>query len=492
MTNKDSKQVILDLTAIEGNPKVHTAKDFIDNPTEEKQKMAESLARAVEMINNNTQLRETFDKTVDSLKQLATEYTKTSNVYKSFLIDSAKNNPEFYYKIIEQVIDNTLDKIEQEETSPIEFNDFTECINFFNDMLTNELTIAKDYNLDFNHIATILRHSFNRLGIESTQLTAELLLSRLEAEEEAKHKFNLHLHMFGEEPELKLLEQNFKKPDKYMQEITLLGNKIFNPKTSPEDLQQAEIKIVGNKPYYTLVDINIYDNVTTSNNLAPTDWSVFNAVISITRLNNVFTSKQVAMFLTYGDIDYKGTLSKQKIGNVTRSIEKMRTTTIDIDWTDHAKLCNRLNEGESFKSGGYMLPVETFEFKSRGQKVKGYRLIKHNPPLLDYAESVGQINNVDASLLNVPINLDENKTIARDYLIRLIGGMKNPKSKLSHTIKYDTVLEHAGMTTDNRTQRKRNIDAIEHMLDDFKSKGFIKGYKVNKQGNSKYSITIQP
>lgn len=301
-----------------------------------------------------------------------------------------------------------------------------------------------------------------------------------------------------------LPKYDFVYPTDFQQNLTKTSSTLFSSKNSLENLRQIAIDVAPNKKgltttYNVNVDLSAPELKGTEN-ITEYDKSVHNMAVSIGKVNEhgFFTAKQVATALLYGDNPSNSNPSKQQIGAVTKSIEKLALIRVTIDWTEHIRLNNKgdIPEGASFKVTDYMLPVRKYTATIGGQKVEGYQFIDRDnyTPLHQYATSVGQIGQHPVKMLNIPINLDQQKIVIRDFLLEEIAHIKN-RTNWNNTISVDRLLEVAGESsqTIDRTKKKRLLKAVKDMLDYWKKKGYIKGYKekkANTTGKPIQSFTI--
>jgi len=301
-----------------------------------------------------------------------------------------------------------------------------------------------------------------------------------------------------------LPKYDFVYPTDFQQNLTKASSTLFSSKNSLENLRQIAIDVAPNKKgltttYNVNVDLSAPELKGTEN-ITEYDKSVHNMAVSIGKVNEhgFFTAKQVATALLYGDNPSNSNPSKQQIGAVTKSIEKLALIRVTIDWTEHIRLNNKgdMPEGASFKVTDYMLPVRKYTATIGGQKVEGYQFIDRDnyTPLHQYATSVGQIGQHPVKMLNIPINLDQQKIVIRDFLLEEIAHIKN-RTNWNNTISVDRLLEVAGESsqTIDRTKKKRLLKAVKDMLDYWKKKGYIKGYKekkANTTGKPIQSFTI--
>jgi hypothetical protein len=301
-----------------------------------------------------------------------------------------------------------------------------------------------------------------------------------------------------------LPKYDFVYPTDFQQNLTKASSTLFSSKNSLENLRQIAIDVSPNKKGLTTTH-NVNVDLTApelkgTENVTEYDKSVHNMAVSIGKVNEhgFFTAKQVATALLYGDNPSNSNPSKQQIGAVTKSIEKLALIRVTIDWTEHIRLNNKgdIPEGASFKVTDYMLPVRKYTATIGGQKVEGYQFIDRDnyTPLHQYATSVGQIGQHPVKMLNIPINLDQQKIVIRDFLLEEIAHIKN-RTNWNNTISVDRLLEVAGESsqTIDRTKKRRLLKAVKDMLDYWKKKGYIKGYKekkANTTGKPIQSFTI--
>lgn len=314
-----------------------------------------------------------------------------------------------------------------------------------------------------------------------------------------------------EETELpEFYKYDFVYPTTLQQNLTKANTEIFDHKNSIEALKQGSIDVTPNNKkgivsYYVTIDLSAPELKGTEN-ITEYDKSVHNMAVSIGRANEhgFFTAKQVATALLYGDNPSNSNPSKQQIGAVTKSIEKLALIRLTIDWTEHIKLNNKINpkgnlpeDASNFQVTDYMLPVRRYTATIHGQKVEGYEFIdkKHYTPLNHYATSVRQIGQHPVKMLNIPINLDQTKIVIRDYLLEEISHIKK-REGWNKTISVDKLLEVAGedSQTIKKEKRKKLLDAVEEMLTYWKKEDYIKGYtknRANTTGKPLRSYTIE-
>lgn len=260
-----------------------------------------------------------------------------------------------------------------------------------------------------------------------------------------------------------------------------------------------------------------------SKNITQYDATVMDAVYSL-YLNGCgrFSPEMVARMIT-GNL--KGRISPQKIGSVTRSLNKLRHIDITIDLTDeYIKRGGHVEEGERVTKTSYLLPLEVYHAvipdngktirTKKGIKCKmedgaeetidiiaGYEFIKR-PALYSYAEQTGEIEQFPTALLAAPeiTDTDENTTL-KWYLIRRIGALKKAKNKsiCKDIIYYDQENQQGAFSDlwydpelySNWKSKKSKIHAtIIKILDGYKKEKYIDGYNVIKDKKSIVGVEI--
>ena len=320
-----------------------------------------------------------------------------------------------------------------------------------------------------------------------------------------------------EEPELpELPKYDFVYPEEFQQNLTKATNRIFDSSIPLSDLKQRAIDVSPRKggltTYAVYVDLSAPE-LKGVENVTEFDKSIHNMAVSIGKANThgFFTARELATALIHGDNPNNNRVSAQQIGAVTKSIEKQRHIDITIDWTEHIKLNNKGNipeDAKEFKVKDYMLPVREYTATIGGKTLHGYQFLDTEKltPLYQYARSVGQLGQHPVKVLNLPINLDQQKIVIRDFLLEEIAHIKNPKSGRNHTISVDRLLTIAGENSQTITKEKRKklLDAVEKMLtywatEEKDKKGnitkeaYIKGFTKNRaetKGKPLQSFTI--
>lgn len=305
------------------------------------------------------------------------------------------------------------------------------------------------------------------------------------------------------------------RPEHINNSLTKLNNAIFKSAiileekiegvqadVTPEDI--AKRTDIENKQYSVLAYLEDDKNIKGLENLTEYDGCVHDAIISIIKANKsfVFSARQVAQFILYGT-DIVNRASPDQVDEVIKSIRKMRTQQITIDYTQHAEL-NRLDPGLSCEITNYLLPLKEITLNYNGEKAKAYTLLD-TPPLYYYADAVKQISGLPAGLLDIKSTKtrkykgSKENTVIKFYLIKTLAQIKNIKNseRWKRTRNIDKIIEAVGIDLTNykkpRDKRKEIIKTITNILDSWKEDGYIKGYEINTGQRKRIeSITINP
>lgn len=266
-------------------------------------------------------------------------------------------------------------------------------------------------------------------------------------------------------------------------------NFLFDGKTDFTEETGVRVGTVKKKP--VIVNLKAYvavDETILPAGLTPYDGEVFNGICSILATGqNIMTSAMI-----YEAFAGKRTTSPQALGHVTRSAHKIESVTNELDWTEHAKMVGLPLDGKQdyVKTRENMLLMRTITACINGQEVTAFQVLAE-PILYTYAKMVGQIVTVDKALLDLNINNTDESIVIKNYLLRRIELMMNPRNNIkSNIIKFDTIVTECGLEG-NRTQIKRYRDRfIFPILDSLKAKQYIKGYTVIKEGRRLDGIAI--
>ena len=225
--------------------------------------------------------------------------------------------------------------------------------------------------------------------------------------------------------------------------------------------------------------------------LTPFDRAVHNAIATLweighrnkTTFNEYLTPRVIFQLLSGNDGESKD-VSPEMRKAILRSVDKMKHTGIIIDASDEAKILGY----KDFKHIGSLLEVERVEsMKINGRKVEDCIHIFRSPVLYEYAKLKNQIGSINIKMLNVPKfrNTAENIEL-KEYLLQRIIAMKNLKSRMSETIRYETIYDYLRIEAATKAslllKYKKVRDKVKKLLDFWKGKKLIKDYKEEKEG----------
>ena len=296
------------------------------------------------------------------------------------------------------------------------------------------------------------------------------------------------------------LTQPKSKPKTAIMPKTKAQDLVFSGSTSKDvysienvniDENQIEINvarlITGKSDVFTPVNIRSQQLILADGTiidlekkLTPFDEAVHDAVCTLyDNGQTMITPKQIASGMNGQRCESKGVLSA-----VTRSMNKMRETFIDIDYTAHLKAYGiEPNEGNSIiKNSNVIQSVSYKNVDINGQNVAQAWKITTEPFLFTYAKEVNQVATFPVQLLNVPgVKKTEGNTVLIRHLAKEIETMKKVKN-YSHTMLFTTIYGKCGISFDNVKQRAKAEHSqrkkIYEILDYWKDEGYIKDYRL--------------
>lgn len=283
-------------------------------------------------------------------------------------------------------------------------------------------------------------------------------------------------------------------PKKYV----IPNNKLANRLTKEDvdiDARDMKLPLVMNKKkeivtkVYLLYDdenITIYGE---GKNFTPYDRSVLNAVCSIFEAGNAnFTASQV--YRCMNGLNGTEKVSPQSVGAVTRSLDKMRGTFMIIDCSDEA---SAYKKSANFKPllKDYILSAKKVTLTLGNNEVIGYTL-NNKPILYEYAQFTNQVLSVPSKLLNTKdvLRCTPEVIIIRDYLIKRIEEMKNPKNSLSNKILFSTMFEVIGQPEPTKKKALKIRETVEKILGNYKKEKYIRNFKFSKKFKTFYHVEI--
>ena len=304
----------------------------------------------------------------------------------------------------------------------------------------------------------------------------------------------------SEEEKIEDVQIRTSRPETMLVPTSKLVNEAFLGDLYPGTGKKVNVQkksLMKKSPVYTLISIDIEEmksqgvTIQGRRELRPYDQEVHDAITSqyVEGGNEYITDSMI-----FDTISGKegATLNPKQREAISNAITKLMFSHVKIDASEEAKKFGL----EKFVYDGYLLPAERVTVSLNGTITECIHLFR-TPPLYDYAEKRKQIGRMSVKLLNSPVNKNEETIALQGYLYRRILSMKG-SSKLSPTIKYDTVYKQLEITASSdgalRKKKLKVRETVKKILDYWKKKGFILGYVENAHKSEKGkidSITIR-
>lgn len=293
----------------------------------------------------------------------------------------------------------------------------------------------------------------------------------------------------------KMLEQPASIPStRYPKNVVIpkdkVSNSFFNNEIPEGVIQPVGTERKSSRKELTAkvsIDFGELEGVAISKNITPYDREVHDAIVSlyIDGENDYITPLMIYRAMTGNS---KAKLNPKQQQAIKDSVTKCSMTRIRIDAKEEAdsyKMDKLIYEGN-------LIYTKMVSGTHKG-KTSDWIYIMERPVLYDYANSKGQIARAEIGLLDTPVSKNEETIILQGYLLKRILTMQN--SKMSRNILYETVYKQLDIQAASKAsldnKRKKIRDSSKKILDDWKEKKFIKGYKENKgPKNSIVSLTI--
>lgn len=307
--------------------------------------------------------------------------------------------------------------------------------------------------------------------------------------EDTIKRYNLNVDVLKEiTKDIKKLESI--TPEKYI----MANNKMINQLANGNIREGITDLVVSKQPEvisqislsYDDDNIKIFDK---NKRFTPYDRAVHNAVCSIWEAGNEYlTPNQVYRCmngLTKGEY-----VTPQRVGAVTKSIDKARRIYTKIDYRDEAKAWNE--KIDKFIVEDTILSAQKVTLEAGGEEVTGYK-INTKPILYEYAQVSKQIITVPSKLLNIQgiLNSTPEITVLKEYLIRRIEVMKHKRNKTqSNKILFTAIYNELELTDPDKYKTNRLRAHTKTLLQNYKKNKYIKDFKFYKKGRSFHGIEI--
>ena len=286
-----------------------------------------------------------------------------------------------------------------------------------------------------------------------------------------------------------------KAPKTWLTPVDKVSNKAFdgegtlyNTKLIGVDISSRKTK----KEILSMVSLDFDDKtvqITGKRELTPYDREVHDAIVTlyVDGENEYITPQMVYRAMT-GNANAKLTPKAQEA--ISNSLNKLMYSRLVIKASKEECAAYGF---KSFRYEGTVIQAEKVTATLNASEVaEVYHLLKE-PVLYSYAGKKDQIGRLDIKLLNSPVNKTEENITLQSYLYRRILAIKR-SGKLSPTIVYETIYKQIELTAaSDGALRKKKLkvrNAVKQILDYWKDKGFIKGYKENSRKTEIVSVTI--
>lgn len=265
------------------------------------------------------------------------------------------------------------------------------------------------------------------------------------------------------------------------EEAKLLNNKVVNsmPKATQKlcERQGTIARIdVGKKdngkkkatrPVFVIVELSENEGAL-SRPISQFETNILSAAFTMFISGNLtFSPKHICEILTGGGRAEK---SPNLLAEIEKGLDRLRSFFMGFNATEQAKKQNYEIQKEIWQD--YLLPLRKVKrtFKGKQQEETAYEFIC-KPAIFAYSQDIKQIVTCPTKLLQLPSANQELINLRIAVIKRAINISKGNLKR--NKILVDSILEEANITTDQPTQRKRYIRAIEKGLELAKSQGYI-------------------
>ena len=257
-----------------------------------------------------------------------------------------------------------------------------------------------------------------------------------------------------------------------------VNSKIWNLLETPTGQQLAFSMLPKRKSgidkdvIYSLDFSEVEKELSISKKLEPYDKLVYIAIGSLFSAGfETITLRQI-----YAQMGKDGRASTDDLSKINNSITKMTAARL---YLNNGIEASRAKNRTTFVYDGALLPMKRIQAFVNGQLSESAIRLLDEPPMITFAKQRQQITTIKRSLLATPLNQTNQNIALQNYLIERIAHIK--KGSLSNKILYKTIFENIGITG---KQQKRALPKITKLLEHYQKEGFIKSYKVEKDGVS--------
>ena len=227
--------------------------------------------------------------------------------------------------------------------------------------------------------------------------------------------------------------------------------------------------------------------------LTPYDREIHNAVATLASAGNEYINPSMIFQLLSGNTGTTNDMSPETRKSILRSIDIMMATLVTIDAS--AEISSKMITKTTGIYKGALIPAERVEIMElNGQKVTDCIHLLRTPPLYDYARDKNQIGTIDIKMLDTPLSNTKENIELKGYLLKRIASIKNAKSNMSDTIRYDTLYKYLQIKAPNKNALYRQFqdvrNKVKKLLDFWIKMGLISSYEEEKEGKSIAKVTI--
>lgn len=265
------------------------------------------------------------------------------------------------------------------------------------------------------------------------------------------------------------------------EEAKLLNNKVVNsiPKATQKlcEKQSTVARIdVGRKdndkkkavkPVFVIVEFSENEGCALLRPITQFETNMLSAAFTMFISGNLtFSPKHICEMFTGG----RAEKSPNLLAAIEKSLDRLRSLFIGFNATEQTKKQNYEIQKEIWED--YLLPLRKVKrtFKGKQQEETAYEFIC-KPAIFGYSQDIKQIITCPPQLLQLSNANQELVNLRFAVTKRVINISKGTLKR--NKILVDSILEEANITTDQPTQRKRYIRAIEKGLELAKSQGYI-------------------
>ena len=315
----------------------------------------------------------------------------------------------------------------------------------------------------------------------------------------------------------KPIKNQIKKAKEFVLELSKIGNAAFNEEISEELLKTGgEIQAITNHKPKILTPLTMeldraklqemgIETSPALDKLTPYDRAVYDAAISLYLPNgDRDLNKPQYVYITSRDI-YRCLSGNKDHDNIKITPEELQEIEASLRRLSIIRVC--INSAAEFKKNfnvkakfeDYLLNTSIASIERNGKIIHDAIRINTPPVLFLYAHGKNQIGRMPIKMLDTPQSLTSEYIELRDYLLRWVASIKNPKSKLCSHRKYSTIYDDLGVTRERYKSQAAFDNAkaelrkkIKNTLSEWKAQGQISDYFEKKEGNTIAELHIIP